>query len=126
MGEISATSSAVALTTALRSGSISARELLETYLERIDRLDRDGVNAVVTVDADRARHAAAIADDAWARGEVLGPLHGLPMTVKDAIATEGIRTTGGAVELAEYFPTEDAPAVARLKAAGAIVFGKTN
>jgi amidase len=72
MGEISATSSAVALTTALRSGVISARDLLETYLERIDRLDRDGVNAVVTVDADRARRAAATADDARARGEVLG------------------------------------------------------
>jgi amidase len=126
MGEISATSSAVALTTALRSGAVSARDLLETYLERIDRLDRDSVNAVVTVDAEGARQAAAAADEARARGELLGPLHGLPMTVKDAIATEGMRTTGGAVELAEYVPTEDAPAVARLKAAGAIVFGKTN
>jgi amidase len=126
MGEVNATSSAVALTTALRSGVFSARDLLETYLERIERLDRDRVNAVVTVDADRARHAAAAADDARARGEVLGPLHGLPVTVKDAIATEGMRTTGGAVELAKHVPTEDAPAVARLKTAGAIVFGKTN
>ena len=59
-------------------------------------------------------------------GGSVGPLHGLPVTIKDAIATEGIRSTGGAKELAEYVPTDDAPAVARLKAAGAIVFGKTN
>ena len=59
-------------------------------------------------------------------GGSVGPLHGLPVTIKDAIATEGIRSTGGAKELADYVPTEDAPAVARLKAAGAIVFGKTN
>ena len=56
----------------------------------------------------------------------VGPLHGLPITIKDAIETEGIRSTGGAVELADHVPTADAPAVARLKAAGAIVFGKTN
>ena len=61
-----------------------------------------------------------------ARGDVVGPLHGLPITIKDAIETEGIRSTGGAVELADHVPAADAPAVARLKAAGAIVFGKTN
>ena len=124
-----ATSSAVELTAAIRSKEISARELLETYLERIDRLDRldrGGVNAVVTLDADRAHDAAEAADDALVRGDDLGPLHGLPMTIKDAIITEGIRSTGGAVELADFVPTADAPAVARLKAAGAIVFGKTN
>ena len=121
-----ATSSAVAITAALRSKDVSARELLETYLERIDRLDRGGVNAVVTLDAERARKAAQAADDARARGEMIGPLHGLPMTIKDAIATEGLRSTGGAVELAQHVPVIDAPAVARLKAAGAIVFGKTN
>jgi amidase len=123
---VSATSSAVELTGAVRSKEISARELLESYLERIDRLDRNGVNAVVTLDADRAREAAAAADEALARGDSVGPLHGLPMTIKDAIATEGIRSTGGAVELADHVPRADAPAVARLKAAGAIVFGKTN
>jgi amidase len=108
---------------------VSARELLECYLERIDRLDRrdrGGVNAVVTLDAERALARADDADRARTRGDSLGPLHGLPMTIKDAIATEGMRSTGGAVELADHVPTADAPAIARLKAAGAIVFGKTN
>lgn len=61
-----------------------------------------------------------------AHGELLGPLHGRPMTVKDCIETAGMRTTAGAPELADHVPAADAPAVARLRAAGAIVFGKTN
>lgn len=121
-----ATSSAVELTAALRSKKIGARELLDLYLERIERLDAGRVNAVVTLDVDRARDTATAADDALANGIPVGPLHGLPMTVKDAIATEGIRSTGGAVELTDHVPRADAPAVARLKRAGAIVFGKTN
>src|SRR3954447_8611169 len=129
MGGVSATSTATELTAALRAKEISSRELLALYLERIERLDRadgGGVNAVVTLDVERAAAAAAAADDALARGDELGPLHGLPMTIKDAIETEGIRSTGGAVELADHVPAADAPAVARLKSAGAIVFGKTN
>jgi amidase len=123
------TSSATELVAALRTGAVSARELLECYLERIERLDRrdtGGLYAVVTLDAERALATADAADAARSRGEQLGALHGLPMTIKDAIATEGIRSTGGAVELADHVPGADAPAVARLKAAGAIVFGKTN
>ena len=129
MSGVSATSTAMALTAALRAREISSRELLELYLERIDRLDRADRRR------ERGRHArrracrevaAAAADDALARGDDVGPLHGLPMTIKDAIETEGIRSTGGAVELADHVPTADAPAVARLKTAGAIVFGKTN
>ena len=120
------TAPATELTHALRTKQISARELLDAYLERIERLDRGSLNAVVTLDAERARDAAQAADDALARGDDVGPLHGLPMTIKDAIATEGIRSTGGAVELADHVPAADAPAVGRLKAAGAIVFGKTN
>jgi len=126
MTVVSPTSSAGQLTAALRSGQLSARELLDLYLSRIEQLDRGGVNAVVTLDADRARATAAAADEALAGGQVLGPLHGLPITIKDAIETEGIRSTGGAVELADHVPACDAPAVARLKAAGAVVFGKTN
>ena len=84
------------------------------------------MHAVVTLDAERARAAATAADEATARDERSGPLHGLPITIKDAIETEGIRSTGGAVELKDHVPSADAPAVARLKAAGAIVFGKTN
>jgi len=129
MSGVGATSSATDLVAAIRAKEISARELLELYLERIDRLDRadrSGVNAVVTLDVERAEAAAAAADDALARGDDVGPLHGLPMTIKDAIETEGIRSTGAAVELANHVPEADAPAVARLKNAGAIVFGKTN
>jgi amidase len=120
-----ATRSAVQLVGGLRSRELSSRELLELYLARIDRLGGE-INAVVTLDADRARAAADAADAATARGDALGPLHGLPITVKDAIETAGIRSTGGARELISHVPTTDAPAVARLKAAGAIVFGKTN
>jgi amidase len=98
---------------------------LDLFLRRAERLD-EAVHAVVTLDVERARAAADDADKATARGESRGPLHGLPITIKDAIATEGIRSTGGAVELADHVPTADAPAVARLKAAGAIVYGKTN
>jgi amidase len=126
MSGIGATSNAVELAAAIRAKEISSRELLDLYLDRIARLDRGNVNAVVTLDAERAQQGAAAADDALARGDALGPLHGLPITIKDAIETEGIRSTGGAVELADHVPTDDAPAVARLKAAGAIVFGKTN
>ena len=79
----------------LRTGELRSRELLELYLDRIERLDGD-VNAVVTLDADRARAAADAADAVVARGDELGPLHGLPVTIKDAIETEGIRSTGGA------------------------------
>src|SRR3954447_13010783 len=129
MGGVSATSTATELTAALRAKEISSRELLALYLERIERLDRadgGGVNAVVPLDVERAAAAAAAADDALARGDELGPLHGLPMTIKDAIETEGIRSTGGAVELTAHVPTADAPAAAKLRAAGPIVFGKTN
>ena len=110
---------------AIRDKAISSRELLELYLDRISRLDGP-VNAVVTLAADRARAEADAADSRTRGGGALPPLHGLPITVKDAIETAGIRSTGGAVELTDHVPTTDAPAVARLRDAGAIVFGKTN
>jgi amidase len=104
---------------------ISARELLEHLLARLER-HNPAINAVVTLDVERARAIAAARDAELARGEHAGPLHGVPMTVKDAIETGGIRSTGGAVELTDHVPNADAPAVARLRAAGAVVFGKTN
>jgi amidase len=120
-----ATRPAVELAAAIKAGKLSSRDLLECYLDRIERLDGE-VNAVVTLDAERAREAATAADELITLGANVGPLHGLPCTIKDAIETEGIRSTGGAKELTDHVPAHDAPAVARLKAAGAIVFGKTN
>ena len=99
--------------------------LLELYLDRIERLD-GRLNAVVTLATERAFAEADVADARRAGGGALPPLHGLPITIKDAIETAGIRSTGGAIELIDHVPTHDAPAVARLRAAGAIVFGKTN
>ncbi|MGW3135051.1 amidase [Streptomyces sp. NPDC001139] len=120
-----ALSSATDLTTALREKRISSRELLEIYLSRVEQLN-PGLNAVVTLDADRALDRAAAADRAAARGEWLGPLHGLPMTVKDTLETAGVRTTAGAAELSNHVPASDADAVVRLRRAGAVIFGKTN
>jgi amidase len=110
---------------ALRTRELSSRELLGHLLARADRVN-PGLNAIVARDVDRATDAAAAADNATARGERTGPLHGLPMTVKDVWETAGLVTTSGATELSSYVPQSDALAVARLKAAGAIIFGKTN
>lgn len=113
------------LVAALENRSVSSRELLELHLERIDRLDRT-IGAVVTLEPERAMTEAAAVDEARAGGRELGPLAGLPITVKDAIATAGIRSTGGAAELRDHVPDEDATVVARVREAGAILFGKTN
>ncbi|GAB1510562.1 amidase family protein [Actinophytocola sp. KF-1] len=108
------------LARAVATRSVSSRELVAAHLDRIAASD---LNAVVTVDADRALAEAAALD---ALPSPRGPLHGVPITVKDAIATAGMRTTGGSRALADHVPQADAPAVARLRAAGAVVIGKTN
>jgi amidase len=113
------------LVDAVRRREIGSRELLAIALDRIDRLNPK-LNAVVTFDAERAQAQAAAADEATACGGSTGPLHGLPITVKDALEVAGVRSTGGAIELTDHIPAADAPAVARLRAAGAVVFGKTN
>jgi amidase len=123
--DLEPTSSAGQLADAVRSRRISSRELLEAYLARIERLNPT-INAVVTLSPERAFEEADRADADTARGRFAGPLHGLPITVKDAIETAGIVSTGGAVELVGHVPKADAPAVDRLRRAGAIVFGKTN
>ena len=110
---------------ALRKREISARELLAEQLTRIESLNPT-VRAVVSIDGDRARVSARLADEALARGRFLGPLHGLPMTVKDTFETAGLRTTAGSPALSDHRPTADAVAVARLRAAGAVIVGKTN
>ncbi len=120
-----ATATATELLAALGDRSVSSRELLDHLLGRVEALN-PALRAVVALDAERARRAALAADEATARGERAGPLHGLPMTVKDVWETEGLTTTSGAPELAAHVPATDALAVGRLKAAGAIVFGKTN
>jgi amidase len=109
-----------ALARSVATRSVSSRELVEAHL---DRIAASNLNAVVTVDASRALAEAAALD---ALPGPRGPLHGVPITVKDAIATAGLRTTGGSPSLADHVPAADAPAVARLRAAGAIVVGKTN
>jgi amidase len=116
---------ATTLLAALGRRDVSSRELLELYLDRIDRFG-SRINAVVTLDVDRARRQAAAADEATAHGESWGALHGLPITVKDCLETAGLRTTAGAAEYGDHVPARDADAVARLRAAGAVVFGKTN
>jgi amidase len=116
--------SATEIVAGIRAKEVSSSELLAAFLERVER--RRDLNAVVTLDVERATATAARADEAVAKGEPLGALHGLPMTVKDAFETEGLRTTSGAPELADHVPERDADAVARLRAAGAVIFGKTN
>ncbi len=116
---------ATELVALLASGEVSSVELLDHFVARIER-DGPAINAVVALDVERARSLAARADAARARGESWGPLHGLPMTVKDAFETAGVTTTSGAPELRDHVPERDADAVARLRAAGAVIFGKTN
>ncbi len=118
-------SPATRLAAAVRAKELSSRELLAAYLARVDRLNPQ-LNAVVTLDPERALAEAQACDADLAAGRVRGPLHGLPITVKDAIEVAGLRSTGGASELAEHVPSGDAPVVARLREAGAVVFGKTN
>ncbi|MEV8478608.1 amidase [Streptomyces sp. NPDC051173] len=110
---------------ALRHGTITSRQLLEQYLAHHAKAN-PGINAVVTLDTDGARAAADEADRQHAAGERLGPLHGLPITLKDALETRGLRTTSGNPDLSGHVPSQDADAVARLRAAGAVIMGKTN
>ena len=117
--------SASTLCRMLRAGEISAVALLEHYLARI--ADHDGaINAVVVRDFEAARKKAAAADERRKKGEALGPLHGLPMTVKESFHVTGLTTSWGSAALTGNVSTSSAEAVARLERAGAIVFGKSN
>jgi amidase len=114
---------------ALRRGAISSRELTAHVLARIDKLN-PAINCFVTVTPNEALAAAKRADaqrgKRSGKSAKLGPLHGLPIVVKDTYATKGVRTTAGAKMLEQYVPEEDAVVVKRLKAAGAVIVGKTN
>ena len=109
----------------LRSGEVSSRELTGMLLAQIDAVN-PAVNAVVEVRREAALRAAAAADQAAARGESLGPLHGVPMTVKDCFNVAGLHTTWGNPAFKDYVADWDATVVRRLQQAGAIIIGKTN
>src|SRR5204863_5249991 len=118
-------SSATQLASAIRTGRVSAIEVLEAHLAQIDKYN-PALNAIIIMDAEQARKRAREADKALARGEMWGPLHGVPFTLKDAHATAGMRTTTGFPPLADYVPREDGTVAARLKAAGGLLMRKTN
>src|SRR5712691_2242127 len=118
-------SSTMQLAAAIRAGHVSASEVLEAHLVQI-ATHNPTLNAVITLNAEQARKQAREADEALARGEIWGPLHGVPFTLKDAHATAGMRTTTGFPPLANYVPQEDSPVAARLKKAGGNLIGKTN
>jgi len=104
---------------------LSARELLDAYLARIERINPH-INAIVTMHPEEAREQAQAADDALARGEAPGPLHGLVIAHKDLMATKGMRTTWGSRLFEHFVPAEDAEPAVKMRQAGAIRLGKTN
>ena len=116
--------SATEMLAALEARTVSSLELVEQHVTQIERHNPQ-INVIVTGNYEEARQAAAAADEARAAGREL-PLTGLPVTIKDQIDVAGLRTTGGNPDKAEHRAESDAPNVARLRAAGAIILGKTN
>jgi amidase len=110
---------------AIRARTISSAEVIEACLRRIETVN-PMLNAVVQLRAEAARAEARVADAALAQGQVAGPLHGVPLTIKDAYDVVGTVSTGGTLGRRSFVPQDDAVAVARLKAAGAVILGKTN
>jgi amidase len=117
--------SARKLAASIRRGELSARDVMQAHLAQIRRVNPK-VNAIVTLVAEQALENARKADEAQARGETLGPLHGLPVAHKDLFETAGIRTTFGSRIFENHVPDRDAIIVERAKHAGAIMIGKTN
>ncbi|MFC2036907.1 amidase family protein, partial [Chloroflexota bacterium] len=111
--------SAKRMAEAIRTKELSSLEVVEAHLQRIDEVN-PRLNAVVQLAAERAMEKAREADAALARGEMPGPLHGVPFTVKDSLNTKGVITTAGTLGRKDSVPEQDAAAVARLRAAGAI------
>ena len=112
--------------TAMFRGKVSARQLVDAYLARIEAYDQRGpaLNAVVTLN-DQARAQADALDALLARGTVVGPLHGVPVVIKDCLETADMPTSYGSEIFANYRPAADATVVAKLRAAGAIILAKT-
>jgi amidase len=117
--------SAVELARLIRTTELSAREVVAAHLAQIERVN-PGLNAIVTLVADRAMDRARLADEDLANDREIGPLHGLPIAHKDLQPTNGIRTTFGSPIYRDFVPAEDSLLVDRLRRAGAIVVGKTN
>ena len=113
------------LAQAIREKKVSSEEVVRAHLARIEAVN-PALNAVVHLVADQAIAAAQAADAALARGDLHGPLHGVPMTIKDSFDTAGVVTTGGTLGRVDFVPEQDATVVRRLKEAGAILMGKTN
>lgn len=125
MVDLSVDSTARDQAAAVRSGAISARELLDLHLARIEERN-PRLNAIVSLDEDRAREGARAADEVLASGAPVGPLHGLPFAFKDTHAVAGWRTTYGSPLYAEHVPASDELVVERVRRAGVVVLGKTN
>ena len=117
--------SAKQLAAAIRRKKIGCLELLETYLARVERYN-PALNAVIATDLDGARKRARAADRALARKAIWGPLHGVPMTIKESYDVVGLPTTWGVPELKDNYPARNALAVDRFLGAGVVLFGKTN
>ena len=117
--------SAARLARSLRAGELCSREIVDACLARIGEVN-PAINAVVQLVAERAQAEADELDRLAANGQFRGPLHGVPITIKDSLDTEGIVSTGGTLGRREFVPRQDAPVVARLRAAGAVLLGKTN
>ena len=124
MSEELTAKSATELATLIRARAVSPVEVVEAHLRRIERLN-PALNAIVTLSPQVLDRARAAESD-LINGKQVGPLHGVPLTVKDTIDTEGLRSTSGSRLRANHVPDRDATAVGRLKAAGAIILGKTN
>src|SRR5450759_4297328 len=117
--------SATWMAKAIRSGRMSSEEIVSAHIEQIGAMNPH-LNAVVRTEGHKALIQARAADRHNTRGAKLGPLHGVPFTVKDIFDTAGVVTTAGLRKLADNIPTKDATVVARMRAAGAIMIGKTN
>jgi len=109
----------------IQRGELSSRELTEHFIERIERLDGE-INSVITRDFETALAESDVADASQQKGQSLGVLHGVPITVKDALQTKNLKSTGGATELRDNVPSQDAAVVASIRGQGGIVMGKTN
>ena len=109
----------------IRAGNLTSREIVDACLERIERVNPK-INAVVQLVTERARKEADELDRLAVSGRFMGPLHGVPITIKDSLDSEGIVSTGGTMGRKDFIPRQDAPVVARLRDAGAVLLGKTN